>query len=283
MNKLIITLLLLTNISLIQAQPLPQHNEFQELGLSFDLPTGWSGQLYEEKVILGHNTISGMILLTENPINNASELKALAMQGFTEEGIVFKPISEFKLVSQNWVEGFYQGYFNGTEIKVFVIGLINGLGKGMNIIILTEFDKFTNQHIAAANELAVSVKFFQSKDSSVTINWKSKIVGMKLKYMNTQGGVTGFSITKTFDLCSDGSFSYYASDQSSFDSGSGFGFAQSNGEGRGTYKITTVANQTYLSLNFNSGEVYEFKLSSESGRTYLDNTRYFVIDSDSCY
>ncbi len=269
--------LLLVNISVISAQQLTQHNEFKELGLSFDLPQGWNGQLYEDKIILGHYAIPGMILLTENPINNAKEMKALAMQGITEEGIVFKPVSEFKLISPNRVEGFYQGYFNGTEVKVFVIGLINGLGKGVNIIILTEFGKFTNQHIAAANELATSVKFYQSKDSATTLNWKNKIAGMKLKYMNTHGGVTGFSTAKSLDLCSDGSFYYYGNDHSSFDSGSGFGYANSNNEGQGKYSIHSAVNQAFLSLKFNSGDVYEFKLSSELGKTYLDDDRYFVV------
>ena len=120
-----VIIVLLFNIDSTHAQQLQKHNEFQELGLSFDLPQGWNGQLYDDKIILGHSTIPGMIMLTENPIQNATELKTLAMEGFTDDGIIFKPASEFILVSQKRVEGYYQGLFNGTEVKVFVLSLIH--------------------------------------------------------------------------------------------------------------------------------------------------------------
>ncbi len=45
------------------------------------------------------------------------------------------PTGEFILNGRNRVEGFYQGYFNGVQVKVYAIGLVNGLGSGMNIFL----------------------------------------------------------------------------------------------------------------------------------------------------
>lgn len=303
MKAIALIILLCLQTVLATAQQLPTHNEFQELGLSFDLPTGWQGQLSEEAIFLGHNSIPGLMILTENQSTSASQLKYLAMQGLVDQGIQLTPVDEFKLIGNNRVEGFYQGYYNGSEVKCYVIGLINGLGKGMNIIIMTETHKFSQQHQHAANKLAASVKFFQSSDSAVTTNWKNGLIGKRLKYLSSSsseniygqsGNYNNASTTVIIDLCANASFSYYSNSHSSFDTGDsnyagGFGYADSTKNGAGQYKISSVAGQSYLTLNFNNSKdfvgdkVYEYQLSYESDRVYLDNTRYFVLDSDSCY
>ncbi|MCF6289190.1 MAG: hypothetical protein L3J53_08165 [Proteobacteria bacterium] len=274
----------------LAAQQLPSHVEFKELGLSFDIPSGWQGQLTEETVLLGHNSIPGLMILTENQAKNAMQLKHLAMQGVVEGGIKLTPTDEFQLLGKNRVEGFYQGYFNGSEVKVFAIGLINGLGSGMNIIIITETDKFTNQHKVEANKLATSVKFFKSVDSATTTNWKQKISGNQLKYMHTSGsndydgGYTGVSDKVYIELCTNSSFYYYSSSQGSYEGSGGFGSAGNSNNNAGTYKISAHADQPYLTLNFANGEIYEYALSSnEQGNTFLDDRRYFVTDLESCY
>ena len=275
---------------IVSAQQLPQHNEFQELGLSFDIPSGWVGQLSGEAVMLGHHSIAGLIILTENQAKNASSLKALAMEGVVDEGIKLMPTDEFILVGKNRVEGFYQGHFNGTEVKVYAIGLINGLGKGINIIIMTESGKFTQQHQTEANKLAASVRFFKSIDSNVTMKWKNKIVGTQLKYMHTSGssdyggGYTGSSDKTFIELCSNNTFSYYSSSQASYSGSGGSGYAGNSNNNDGTYKISGIGEQAYLSLHFNNGEVYEYQLSTnDQGNTFLNDRRYFVSDLESCY
>ncbi|MCF6300635.1 MAG: hypothetical protein L3J52_05905 [Proteobacteria bacterium] len=201
----------------LAAQQLPSHVEFKELGLSFDIPSGWQGQLTEEAVLLGHNSIPGLMTLTET-------------------------------------------------------------------------DKFTNQHKVEANKLATSVKFFKSVDSATTTNWKQKISGSQLKDMHTSGsndydgGYTGVSDKVYIELCTNASFYYYSSSQGSYEGSGGFGSAGNSNNNAGTYKISAHADQPYLTLNFANGEIYEYALSSnEQGNTFLDGSRYFVTDLESCY
>ena len=58
-------------LSQINGQALPRHVEYQELGLSFNIPNGWTGQANGEYVILGHNSITGMMILFENNSTSA--------------------------------------------------------------------------------------------------------------------------------------------------------------------------------------------------------------------
>jgi len=239
--------------------------------------------------MLGHHSITGLMVLTENQATSAQQLKHLAMQGLSDAGIQLTPTGDFQIVGKTRVEGFYQGSFNGAEVKVYAIGLINGLGNGMNIIIITETDKFTQVHQQEANKLATSVKFFQSKDSTPTSNWKQKIVGTQLKYMHTSGssdfggGYTGVSDKTFIELCSNGNFYYYSSSQGSYDGSGGSGYSGNTNNNNGAYKISSISNQSYLSLSFTSGEVYEYQLSTnQQGNILLDGDRYLQDNLESC-
>jgi len=299
MKNALFVVLVFLNISLLKAQVLPQHVEFEELGLSFDIPNGWTGQIDGEYVILGHNSVPGIMVIFENNSPDANSLKSLAEQGIYTEAASLSADGNFTITASNRVEGMYKGFFNGSNVKSFAIGLINGLGKGMSIVILTETNKFSEAHKVEASKLANSVKFFQARESANTIAWKKKIVGMQLKYMYTNsssdytGGYSGVSSTITIDLCNNGTFAYYSNSNSSFSAGgisgepgslSGFGYTNATDDTEGNYSIGSVGNNAYLTLNFKSGKVVEYDLSvSDQNETYLDDTRYFVIDSERCY
>lgn len=298
----ILSFLFIFSILKVDAQALPQHVEFQELGLRFDIPNGWTGQISGDYVVLGHNTVPGIMVLFENNSPDANSLKTLAEQGIYTDVAALSSLGTFNVVATNRVEGMYQGLFDGTNAKGFAIGLINGLGKGLSILIVTEANKFTESHKVEAKKLANSVTFFQGRESSNTKTWKNKIVGKQLKYMNTSsssdytGGYAGVSAKITIDLCANGTFAYYSNTNSSFSSGnsnanagsinaqSGFGYTNASDDAEGNYTIGSVGNNAYLTLNFKSGKVVEYDLSvSDQNETYLDNNRYMVLTSERCY
>ena len=79
-----------------------------------------------------------MVLSANTASTSIGELEQLASQGIVDEGVRLYPEGEFTNTGNTRLHGFYKGTFNGTEVKCFAIGLINGTGKGMNILILTE-------------------------------------------------------------------------------------------------------------------------------------------------
>ena len=286
-------LLIITTI--MSAQPLKNHVDFPELGVSFDIPSGWTGQQMEGFIIMGHQTIPGLIIVSDNKSQSSTELKNLAEQGIYDQGVSLQAASAFEIKEENRVEGMYQGIFDGAQVKCYAIGLINGLGSGMNILILTTPELFSEQHKQVANKLASSVKFFQAKETNQTTEWKKYLVGRRLTYMSTSGGSDysgGYSGTSTkehIDLCSNGQFYYYYNSHSSFNAGdgagdlAGFGYADAKDDNMGQYRIYSVGNTTYLELTFQNGNVSEYVVSTNSDQhTLLNGTRYFVVDNERC-
>ncbi len=292
--KYITLIILIINTLTMSAQTLPKQVDLQELGLKFEIPDGWSGQPGDESILLGHQSIPGMMILTLSESKDATTLKSLAEKGIHDQGVDLKPTGDFKLKGNNRVEGMYEGTFDGTMVKVYAIGLINGYGNGMNIYVLTEPEKFTNQHKSEANKLATSVQFYQAQDSEATAFWKNKLIGKQIKYLSSSydtdysGGSTSSSTTNTIYLYEDGTCYYYYNSFASFDAGDadkgdiddssdGFGYANSRDQNEGNFLIYTDLEGSYLELTMQDGKVFEYKLErNEKGHTLLNGTRYFV-------
>ena len=62
----------------------------------------------------------------------------------------------------------------------------------------------------------------------------------------------------------------------SFDSGGGFGSSHDSGQGAGKWSvIVNGQGQDVLQLSFYNGQVYEYVLSYEDKKTFLNGRRYF--------
>jgi len=282
-------LLLIVTQFVMYSQEAPQPIDYPELGVKFIIPMGWTGQEQGDVILLGHQSIPGMMFLFGNTSEDVETMKKKAMEGIHEGGIQLQPKGNFTILSETRTEGNYEGTYDGVPVTAFAIGLINKKGSGLNILILTETKVFTKTHILEANKLADSVKFFTPKDSDKTVFWKNRIVGTQLKYMYTSGGsdygggYSGISDVVMINLCSNGQFTYYSNSHSSFDSNSGFGNVNSNENNQGLYKIYSLGASAFLELTFENGKILEYNLSvNNKGNTLLDNTRYFVVDLEGC-
>lgn len=272
-----------------------QHINLPELGLSFDIPKGWTGDQHDEYIILGHQTIPGLMVLFQNTAKSAEALKELALKGIVDEGVNLQAKGEFILQSGERVQGEYEGEFQGEQVRAFAIGLINGLGAGMSIIVLTSKEKFSPQHIDEASALAASVKFSEAKDAKETTEWKQWLVGRKLKYLYSNyssdymGGSTSMSDTTIINLYEDGTFYYYSSSLNTFTAGSnnpstnsdpsGSGYVGGQDADNGTYQIYTDTKGSFLELHFKNDSYKLFELGTNSEKqTTLNGTRYYVVD-----
>jgi len=153
----------------------------------------------------------------------------------------------------------------------------------MSILVLTETNAFANDHINAANQLAKSVQFFTPKASPATLQWQNQLVGKKLTHRYTSGGAGGSSVTRIITLCANGTFTFYANTHANLDGPGGFGYANSNQDSRGNYTIYSIQNNSYLTLHFENGKESEYTLTrDENGYTFLESSRYAVMDTEDC-
>lgn len=52
-----------------------------DFGVSFTVPAGWTGDIQGDYVVLGHTTIPGMMILSDNPIRTIETVVSNAQQG----------------------------------------------------------------------------------------------------------------------------------------------------------------------------------------------------------
>ncbi|MBX2844725.1 MAG: hypothetical protein KTR13_00815 [Saprospiraceae bacterium] len=285
MKHFFILLLALTSTQLVVGQG--QKITYSELGLSFVIPDGWSGQIDDDYYILGHHTIPGIMILFENTSTSAEELIREAQQGIREEGVVLQPTNDFVTKGNERVEGFYEGNVEGQAVKAFAVGLINSKGSGINTLILTETAVFSDQHISEVKKLTNSVKFFDIKFAESTLQWGDYLIGKKLVKSNSSGsgininGHSSINDKRSIYLYNNGTFEYQFYSHSSFDVDAGFGYVNSSDDSSGTFNIQTLGNETYLILMFDDGRIYEYVLTQTSeGHTHLNGRRYLVVGHD---
>ena len=262
--------------------------DLPKYGVSFQIPEGWVAQMEEEYILMGHQTIPGLIIIFENTAATPEELKQSAEEGLYDEGVSLKPEASFT-IDENKVSGYYTGYFQGSEVRAYAVGLISRVGSGFTAIVLTETSVFGDVHIAEMGKLVESVRFKAISGTYSTDQWKGWLAGSQLRYLSSSGGsdygggYSGTSQDTRINLCSNGSFLYYNSSSSSFDGSGGFGYTHGSDDSNGSYEIIGKAGRTYLRLAFTSGEVAEYQITSnDQDHTLLDGTRYFVVELDGC-
>jgi hypothetical protein len=254
--------------------------EYKSLGISFRIPDGWVGQEANGVFLMGSNTIPGFIMLTTNEANSVEVLKQEAQAGIVEQnGTNLQMLgNSFEPVGQNGIGTEFEGTLEYQAAKAYVIGVVNPHGSGVTIISATLKDKYTSQHRQAALTVANSLQFKKADIGPLADQWKERISGTRLTYMssyNSGGGSGGYSNESIIDLCPQGYFNYSTNNHMSIDIGS-TAYSNRSGAGAGQWKVIgNHSGQAVLQLNFNSGEVYEYVLSQDGDKTFLNGDRYF--------
>lgn len=273
-------MVLIFSNGVMNSQSQLQTVDFEELGLSFKIPSGWNSQIDGDYMYLKHDTLSGLIVVFESRSKSTHDLLMLAKNGIHEDGVQLNSLNDFKITAENTVDGHYQGIFMDFMVKAYAIGKIDGLGSGISVLALSEPKDFNKAIKTEAQKIVASVKFYKAVQSQASEFWKDRLIGKRLKYFNTQtntdfnGGISGISDRETLDLFNDGSFYYYTNNQSIVKS-SNIG---ADDKASGDFRIVTLGKSTYLQLFFN-GDSLEFELNvSDSNHTLLNGKRY-LIDS----
>ncbi len=114
-------------------------------------------------------------------------------------------------------------------------------------------------------------------ETTVSKQYKQRIAGKRLLYLYTGNG---YSEKWHYDLCSNGTFYFYAN--SSYLSGDFSGVTQS--DDAGNWQVFTRGNQTILRLTSQKNGTKEFALTNraDASELNLNNNRYFITKNESC-
>ena len=286
--------LLLSVNTLAQQQRLIREPAF---GVEFKAPEDWQYQKNEMGYVMGHNSIAGVILITSSPYSNLDEMMQGAYQGIQEEGGTSLQLKgEPVAFGNNGLAGNYQGTLNWEQVTAYAIGLVSPVGgTSVSCMIITTPALFTDKHKSTLESIANSFNFFKPEIPDVVKEWDDWFKtagGCRLKYLSSSGnsnyggGYTGSSSEATIDLCPNGTFSSSSSSEFSMSIDAGSAYSGSNDGGVGQWELSFNGTNPVLVLNFNDGQTAEYVLTYVEQKTYLNDTRYFVLfnaDGPGCY
>ena len=260
---------------------------FPSLGVAFTIPSGWLGQEVESGYIMGSQSEAGLILILPHQTKTIDALQAEARQGIVDQnGTVLQLEGSIESMGSTGISATYVGTIERQPAKAHVVSLINPYGTGATILATTTKDQYTDKYKQLALQVAKSIQFSKPVLPDAVKEWSETLKNARLTYMDSYfssgasyGGYStggGYSDKEEIDLCAQGYFNHSSSSSLSIDTGGAFGNSSGSSQGAGTWKV--IANgqgQPVLQLEFYNGEIYEYVITYEDKKTYLNGKRYF--------
>lgn len=277
---IMITMTLFSNSSCGQKANLV---DFKSQGVSLTIPEGWVGQETAGGYAFASTTTSGFILVTTNNYTNLAMMMQQARLGIANGNDNYMQlVTDIETYNDIVIGGEYQGAIEGYAAKAYIINVANETGgSGITIMASTNTSQYSNFYKQLCINIANTVEIYppvqnsntQTKPNSSKNEMEELFSGARLTYFNTGDG---YATKIVIDLCEQGYFHHSSSDTMSADVGgvsAGYG---DSGNGAGTWRIVKGDyKQDVLQLTFNGGELYNYIITLEDGKTYLGNYRYF--------
>ncbi len=243
-------------------------------GFSFQVPSGWLYQQTEEGVILGHNTIPGMILVLPHLASTIQEVRSEMQGGMTEEGMELYLTGSLKAVSKSILAGEYQGTFQFQQVRAHCLGTLSPYGGGAFIIAMTTPQQYSATLSAPADAIARSMRYRKMD----TANLAGHFAGTWVHY--SKYGQTSVTLAANGD--------YYFHDESSysgnlsngtFNTGTWSAGGESRERGRWTVRGNKQTGSLIITYQNESREYVEYQVFVEGGQVYwseyfFDGTHY---------
>lgn len=265
---------------------------YDHLGIRFQIPAGWLGQEMEGGILLGHNSIPGLVLVTLHEHNSLAALQQDARIGINEaNGTSLNLASQIQTLDQQTIGGEYAGTIEWTPAKAYALSTLNPHGSGLTVFAAASADAYNDSYRQLALQIKQSIRFSKPDIGDIVNQWKPFLSGMRLTYMDsyyspsyTDGGVSGgYSKERIIELCSQGGFYYSNNSEMTISGDNVSGYNSGGGEGNGSWRIAVAPDGSpVLRLDFNNGERYEYTLAAPGGELHLDGERNYRTDTEWC-
>ncbi len=263
--------------------------DYPYLGVSFQVPAGWQGQEGDGVFLMGHQSIPGLLLISSVEAASLQQMQQEAQSGFVEpaSGTNLQLASTIESIGQNAIGGEFAGTLENQQAKAYIIGVFNTSGgESATIMAVTLANMYDARHKSAAMEVYKSFRFYPPVVPPVVNEWKERLSGVRLTYMDTYTSIDysnpnyttggGYSKEEKIDLCPNGAFNYNDNCNVSVDYPNVGGYRDSKKGGAGTWKVVANASGLpVLQLTFHTGEVWTYELTREGDKTFLNGNRYF--------
>ena len=135
-------------------------------GFKFTPTPGWVHKQSASAVLLGHNSIAGMIIVFPHQARSMQQMQQEMMQGIQEEGTSLRVAGNMASMNNNTLSCDYAGVVNGQQVKAKGYGVLSPYGGGAYILAIATPDKMSNGLTTAARQVAANMRYFKQNAGS---------------------------------------------------------------------------------------------------------------------
>ena len=225
-------------------------------------PAGWIVRMQQDRAILGHNKIAGMILLSPHQHQSKSTMRHEMKGGLNEDGFSLYLKGKLYDFRTNGLFGDYSGFANNQTVKAQTFGILLESGKGAYIVAMAAPNVFSTQLIEAAAALAKTLEVDKRKNVGG---------GLAQHFVGTWKTYTKYS-ERTVTLYANGT--YYDSYTASYGGGEAPGAIARDDQGQGRWSVRGTKEQGVMSFSDNTGtSQVQYRVHVKDGHTYY--SEYF--------
>jgi hypothetical protein len=233
-------------------------------GFKFTPPAGWVHQQTGEAVILGHNTIAGMILVIPHMSENMQQMQQEMMQGLQEGGSYLLPSGALQNTAQNILAGDYAGAMDGTQVKARGFGVLSPNGGGAYLIAVSTPEGLSEDLVGAAESITRNIQYFKVDVSDLARHF----AGTWSHFTTNTSTWMTFHPDGTYSDEYEASYSGNLTDGAGTQTGNWGAMGQQGDRGRWTVRGTKDAG-TIIVRKANGQEVYyDYRVNQKDGRKY---------------
>jgi hypothetical protein len=273
-----------------------------ELGVSFAVPPGWSGQKQAESVYLTSTNRKGFIVITRHAYNSFQEMAQEAGQGIVDASTNTRlmPMSQFQPFGKNGMVAEFSGTAQGQKARAFAIGLLSPQGGGVTIMAATEAASYSSDYSDAVLAVAGSLSFlaggaqgggapmagpqggYGSGAGATDTSLMSYFAGEWYSYSSGSTIYGGAGTERKMTLCPDGNYR----DSSEFSAGGTGQWGAANAQaGWGRWTIQGDRNQGTISVTYPNGQTRRIPyrvVSKEEQTISFDGVTYAFAGNPNC-
>ncbi len=232
-------------------------------GFKFVPPDDWISQVTNDWILLGHNTIAGLIIVMPHQAQSIAQMQIEMEEGLQEEGTDLRLSGIINTLQSNSLIADYEGYLDGTVAKAKCIGVLSPNGGGAYILAASTPEMLSDNLVNAAKTIASNMSFIKTEVPELMSHFAGKW--------------TTFTTNTSTDiyLYPNGIYSEYyeASYSGNFqDGGTNTGnwgaSNQSNDTGKWTIKGNREKGTIIINMPNGDQSVVEYQVHIENGQTY---------------
>ena len=255
-----VLLLILLGSVIMQAQNLSN----AMWSFSLDTPENWKYQDNGGVILLGHDTIAGLIIVYPHTFSTKHELKNVMQQGLNEEGGYLQIQGVLDNFDKDGYQGNYVGIYQMQTVKAKAYGRVVAQNGGATIIVMTTPESFSKELDKAGKFIANSLKKKKQNSTQGHIDITQRFIGKWSYYSKYSESHVYLYPDGTY---SDNSTSGYGNSNASV--GATWGVANDT-QNRGRWQARGNANNGQIIFTQPNGEksAYPYQVHIKNGHTY---------------